>query len=53
MEAETKPSGLATSGVGEKHVDPETGQTVIEGNVLHRNLQGRHMQMIAMYVDIA
>lgn len=43
---EAKPD---TSGLGEKHADPEQGETVVTGeNVLHRKLQGRHMQMIAM-----
>jgi hypothetical protein len=44
MEAKTE-----TSGLGEKHADPEHGQIVVTGeNVLQRKLQGRHMQMIAM-----
>lgn len=48
MEAKTEqPSGL--NAFGEKHVDQERGETVQTGeNVLHRKLQGRHMQMIAM-----
>ncbi|RQM04705.1 hypothetical protein DH86_00003672, partial [Scytalidium sp. 3C] len=45
-----------TNVLGDKHVhdgppyiDPENGETVATGqNILHRDLQGRHMQMIAI-----
>ena len=45
-----------TNALGEKHVDdipvygdPEDRDTVATGqNILHRDLKGRHMQMIAM-----
>ena len=34
---------------GSPYVDPEGHDTMATGqNVLHRDLQGRHMQMIAM-----
>ena len=34
---------------GSLYVDPEDGETVATGqNILHRDLKGRHMQMIAM-----
>ena len=48
MEEKTQPSGLNTA-VDEKHYQAENGQIVTTGeNQLHRNLKGRHMQMIAM-----
>jgi amino acid permease len=48
MEAKLETSGLDEK-LGEKHADPEQGDVVVTGeNVLHRKLQGRHMQMIAM-----
>lgn len=44
-----------TGAFDEKHVneglpygDPEDRESVATGNVLHRDLKGRHMQMIAM-----
>jgi amino acid permease len=40
-----------TNALGDdKHVhDPEDRETVVTGqNILHRELRGRHMQMIAM-----
>ena len=51
MNADNKMGAL-----GEKHVidgspngDPEDRDTMATGqNILHRDLQGRHMQMIAM-----
>lgn len=43
-----KHGALGTSPTREGHFDsdPETG--AVTGNVLHQDLKGRHMQMIAM-----
>ena len=36
---------------GSPYVDPETGESgAASHNILHRDLKGRHMQMIAMWV---
>ena len=51
MNAENETGALGEKHVndGSLHVDPEDRETIATGqNVLHRDLQGRHMQMIAM-----
>jgi amino acid permease len=45
---ETGALGEKQGNDGSPYVDPENGETVATGNILHRDLQGRHMQMIAM-----
>ena len=53
MNAENKMSALGEKRVSDASpdVDPEYHDTMSTGqNSLHRDLQGRHMQMIAMYV---
>ena len=51
MNAENKTGALGEKHVndGSPYVDPEDHETMATGqNILHRDLQGRHMQMIAM-----
>lgn len=46
-DGKTKPSGLNTA--SEKQIDAEGQIVTVTENQLHRDLKGRHMQMIAMY----
>ena len=51
MNAENEMGALGEKHVkdGPPYVDPEDHETMATGqNILHRDLQGRHMQMIAM-----
>ena len=51
MSADDKMGALGEKHVndGSQYVSPEDPETIATGqNVLHRDLQGRHMQMIAM-----
>ena len=51
MNAENKTGALGEKNVnnGSPYVDPEDRESMGTGqNILHRDLQGRHMQMIAM-----
>lgn len=51
MNAENKMGALGEKHVndGSPYVDPEDRETMATGqNILHRDLKGRHMQMIAM-----
>lgn len=46
---ETGPLGEKHVADGSPYIDPEDRETAATGqNVLHRDLKGRHMQMIAM-----
>lgn len=51
MNAENDKGAFGEKHVNERspYVDPEDRETMATGqNILHRDLQGRHMQMIAM-----
>lgn len=51
MNAENEMGALGEKHVndGSPYVDPEVRESMATGqNILHRDLQGRHMQMIAM-----
>ena len=54
MDAKNETGALGEKRVndGSSYADPEAHETVAIGqsNILHRDLKGRHMQMIAMYV---
>ena len=51
MNGKNETGALGEKGVedGSPYVDPDDHETVATGqNILHRDLKGRHMQMIAM-----